>query len=99
MHRSRISCRPMFGTTQRRSVTTTGRFRSFPNHLSAARSAYRKHWDYARIQSTIPEGVVGMRRKTSLLIVVAIVVGVVAYKAPASGQTDGEAAPIFVTRS
>ena len=24
MHRSRISCRPMFGTTQRRSVTTTG---------------------------------------------------------------------------
>src|SRR6185503_10155872 len=25
MHRSRISCRPMFGTTQRRSVTTTGR--------------------------------------------------------------------------
>ena len=28
MHRSRISCRPMFGTTQRRSVTTTGRFRS-----------------------------------------------------------------------
>jgi hypothetical protein len=28
MYRSRISCRPMFGTTQRRSVTTTGRFRS-----------------------------------------------------------------------
>src|ERR1700730_13094474 len=28
MHRSRISCRPMFGTTQGRSVTTTGRFRS-----------------------------------------------------------------------
>jgi hypothetical protein len=38
-----------------------------------------------------------MRRKTFLLIVVAIVVGVVAYKSPASGQTDGEAAPIFVT--
>src|ERR1700680_171539 len=28
MHRSRISCRPMFGTTQRRNVTTTACFRS-----------------------------------------------------------------------
>ncbi len=35
-----------------------------------------------------------MRRKTFFLVVVAIVVGVVAYKA-ASGQTDGEAAPIY----
>jgi outer membrane protein TolC len=28
MQRSRINCRPMFGTTQRRNVTTRGRFRS-----------------------------------------------------------------------
>jgi len=28
MHRSRINCRQMFGTTQRRSVTTTERFRA-----------------------------------------------------------------------
>jgi hypothetical protein len=36
-----------------------------------------------------------MRRKTFLLIVVAIVVGVVAYKTPASGQTEAEAVPIY----
>jgi hypothetical protein len=29
VHRSRISCRPMFGTTQRRSVTATGHFRIY----------------------------------------------------------------------
>src|SRR5258708_14866956 len=44
MHRSRISCRPMFGTTQRRSVTTTGRFRSrrgIPISLSGCRARVR----------------------------------------------------------
>ena len=38
-----------------------------------------------------------MRRKTFLLIVVAIVVGVVAFMSPASSHTAQEAAPIFVT--
>jgi hypothetical protein len=35
MHRSRKSCRPMFGTTQRRSVTTTGRFVHYARILNA----------------------------------------------------------------
>ena len=38
-----------------------------------------------------------MRRKTFLLIVVAIVVGVVAFMSPASPHATQEAAPIFVT--
>ena len=38
-----------------------------------------------------------MRRKTFLLIVVAIVVGVVAFMSPASPHAAQEAAPIFVT--
>jgi len=38
-----------------------------------------------------------MRRKTFLLIVVAIVVGVVAFMSPASPHAPQEAAPIFVT--
>jgi len=36
-----------------------------------------------------------MRRIVFVLIVVAAVAGVVAYMVPASGQADGEAAPIF----
>ena len=39
-----------------------------------------------------------MRRIAFLLVAVAAVAGVVAYMAPASGQADGEAAPIFVTK-
>ena len=37
-----------------------------------------------------------MRRIVFVLIAVATLTGVVAYMAPASGQADGEAAPIFV---
>jgi hypothetical protein len=37
-----------------------------------------------------------MRRIVFVLIVVVALAGVVAHKAPASGQADGEAAPIFV---
>src|SRR5512147_322027 len=36
-----------------------------------------------------------MRRMVFLLVAVVALAGVVAYRAPASGQTDGEAAPIF----
>jgi Cytochrome P460 len=36
-----------------------------------------------------------MRRIVCVLIAVAALAGVVAYMAPASGQSDGEAAPIF----
>ena len=38
-----------------------------------------------------------MRRIVFMLLAVAAVAGVVAYMAPASGQADKEAAPIFVT--
>ncbi|MEJ0093971.1 MAG: cytochrome P460 family protein [Methylocella sp.] len=36
-----------------------------------------------------------MRRIVSVLVAVAVIAGVVPYAAPASGQSDGEAAPIF----
>jgi hypothetical protein len=36
-----------------------------------------------------------MRRIVLLLVAVVALAGVVAYMAPASGQADGEAAPIF----
>ncbi len=36
-----------------------------------------------------------MRRVALLLVAVVTLAGVVAYMAPASGQFDGEAAPIF----
>jgi hypothetical protein len=36
-----------------------------------------------------------MRRIVFVLVGVAALAGVVAYMAPASGQADGEAAPIF----
>ena len=39
-----------------------------------------------------------MRRIAFLLVAVGAVAGVVAYMAPASGQADGEAAPIFVIK-
>jgi hypothetical protein len=39
-----------------------------------------------------------MRQIAFLLVAVAMVAGTVAYMAPASGQTGGEAAPIFVTK-
>jgi Cytochrome P460 len=39
-----------------------------------------------------------MRQIAFLLVPVAMVAGIVAYMAPASGQTDGEPAPIFVTK-
>ena len=38
-----------------------------------------------------------MRRIVFVLVAVVALAGVVAYVAPASGQADGEAAPIFVT--
>jgi hypothetical protein len=37
-----------------------------------------------------------MKRIACLVIAVATVAGVVAYLAPASGQADGEASPIYV---
>src|ERR671917_2566182 len=39
-----------------------------------------------------------MRRTVSALVAVAALAGVVAHVAPASGQADGEAAPIFGVR-
>ncbi len=39
-----------------------------------------------------------MRQIAFLLVTVAMVAGIVAYMAPASGQTDGESGPIFVTK-
>ena len=39
-----------------------------------------------------------MRQIAFLLVAVAMVAGTVTYMAPASGQTGGEAAPIFVTK-
>jgi hypothetical protein len=39
-----------------------------------------------------------MRQIAFLLVAVAMVAGVVAYMPPASGQTHGETAPIFVTK-
>ena len=36
-----------------------------------------------------------MRRIVCVLVAVAALAGVIAYMAPASGQSDGEAAPIF----
>ena len=39
-----------------------------------------------------------MRQIAFLLVAVAMVAGIVAYMPPASGQTHGETAPIFVTK-
>jgi len=39
-----------------------------------------------------------MRKIAFLLVAVAMTAGIVAYTAPASGQTDGASAPIFVTQ-
>ena len=39
-----------------------------------------------------------MRQIACLLVAVAMVAGIVAYMPPASGQTHGETAPIFVTK-
>ena len=39
-----------------------------------------------------------MRRVVFVLVAVGALAGVVAYLAPASGQADGEAAPIFGVR-
>jgi hypothetical protein len=41
MQRSRISCRPMFGTTRRRSVTTTGRSDRVESFRPLCYHAYR----------------------------------------------------------
>jgi hypothetical protein len=41
MQRSRISCRPMFGTTRRRSVTTTGRSHRVESFRPLCYHAYR----------------------------------------------------------
>ncbi len=40
-----------------------------------------------------------MRRIVFVLVAVVALAGVVAYMAPASGQADGEAAPIFGVKS